>query len=118
MKRTRTYFTPTIDRYFTNWIHKESWDAPHPLDQRRFHLFVMALHRKSNMVGANHDQPHPRTYDPEMLTTKIIQAVKDKWPDSVDEAVEERAAPFSKEATRLLEFLWNTQVYPSLNVHW
>ncbi len=53
-----SYFTPMIDKYFANWILKETWDTLHGSDVDRFYLFVKALSFYSKPVTRGAQSPH------------------------------------------------------------
>jgi len=120
-----TYFTRVIDKYFANWILKETWYKPN--DMERFWLFIYAIDRLSRRVKvgtlASDDPtiaafpedlrrrfaivkaPHPRTYKADELKQKILLAVKRNHEGFDPDYAEKHVSELVKKAMIVLEAL-------------
>lgn len=95
------YFSPQIDRYFAHWILPGTWFKGNPQDDKRFYLFVKALHV--------YDYEHK--FDESYLREKIINFVVRKHKFK-KETAEEYVSAFVSRANDILYFLKDTDKFP------
>jgi hypothetical protein len=82
-------FSPVIQRYFQEWIGKDTWYAAHPLDRKPFYTFAHAAKRYGRGITSDR------------LKQEIIQAV---GPDMEADQLEQHAQKFADLFGELMDF--------------
>ena len=101
---TPPYFTPMIDKYFADWILKETWNSSHPLDMKRFYTFVVAVHRLSKQ-----GDEILCTYNEDTIKDSIVTAVQRNHPGFAEDDLGRLAEERTRTAMQILDCLSATE---------